>query len=211
METIIALCLIIIIMLLFQEKLILYKKADKNEIEEKEPDFSQIIGQTRSVERNSLPKSATEDYIKESRKNPDNFEVQYDENKNIDAEIQQEESGENFSNTPDWDQEEEELKEEAEFSNYNGLAQGVTFEELGTAGMLLQKDILDASQKQTAAGIVQKIHGTELFDLLVNSVEDASRKISELLYNISLTETKTDSSVLLPKNNYKDFDIQDFT
>ena len=103
------------------------------------------------------------------------------------------------------------MKEEAEFSNYNGLAQGVTFEELGTAGMLLQKDILDASQKQTAAGIVQKIHGTELFDLLVNSVEDASRKISELLYNISLTETKTDSSVLLPKNNYKDFDIQDFT
>ncbi|HFK5504994.1 conjugal transfer protein TraD [Elizabethkingia anophelis] len=211
METIIALCLIIIIMLLFQDKLILYKKADKNEIEEKEQDFTKIIGQTKSVSRNSSPKSATEDHIKESRKNPDNFEVQYDENENIDAEIQQEESEENFSNTPDWDQEEEELKGEAEFNNYNGLAQGVTFEELGTAGMLLQKDILDASQKQTAADIVQKIHGTELYDLLVNSIEDASRKISELLYNIILTETKTDSSVLLPKNNYKDFDIQDFT
>ena len=210
METIITLCLIIIIMLLFQDKLIFYKKVNKNETEEKEPDFTKIIGQTRSVERSLQPNSAIEDHTIKSAINTDNFDFQYDENKNIVSEIQQEESEENFSMTPDWDQEEEEFKEEAEFSNYDGLAQGVTFEELGTAGMLLQKDKLELSQKQTAADIVQKIHGTTLFDLLINSVEDASRKVSELLYNISLTETKTDSSVLLLKNNYKDFDIQDF-
>lgn len=209
METIIILCLMIIIILLFQDKLIIYRKVNKNEIEEKEPDFTQIIGQTRSVERTSLPKSTIENQIKKSRKNPDNLEVQYDEHENIDAEIQQEESEENFSSRLYWDLEEEELKEE-ELGHYNGLAQGVTFEELSTAGMLLQKDILDASQKQTAADIVQKIHGTELFDLLINSVDDASRKVSELLYNISQTETKTDSSILLLKNNYNDFDIQDF-
>ncbi|AQW91598.1 conjugal transfer protein TraD [Elizabethkingia anophelis] len=210
METIITLCLIIIIMLLFQDKLIIYKKQNKNETEEKEPDFTQIIGQTRSVERSLQPNSAIDDHTMKPKINTDNFDFQYDEDKNIVSEIQQEESEENFSMTPDWDQEEEEFKEEAEFSNYDGLAQGVTFEELGTAGMLLQKDKLELSQKQTAADIVQKIHGTALFDLLINSVEDASQKVSELLYNIILTETKTDSSVLLLKNNYKDFDIQDF-
>ncbi|MCL1665819.1 hypothetical protein [Elizabethkingia ursingii] len=210
METIITLCLIIIIMLLFQDKLIIYKKENQNEIEEKEPDFTHIIGQTRSVERSLQPNSAIDDQPIKSAINTDNFNFQYDENKNIVSEIQQEESEKKISTTPDWDQEEEEFKEEAEFINYDGLAQGVTFEELGTAGMLLQKDKLKPSQKQTAADIVQKIHGTELFDLLINSVEDASRKVSELLCSISQIEIKTDSSVLLLKNNYKDFDIQDF-
>ena len=79
---------------------------------------------------------------------------------------------------PDLEEEEEEWNRYGVSDVENGLAQGVTFEELGTVGMLLQKEKLEPSQKETAVTIVQKIDGTELFNLLESSMEGASQKIA---------------------------------
>jgi hypothetical protein len=75
--------------------------------------------------------------------------------------------------------------------------------------MLLQKDNLEQSQKETAVAIVQKIQGTELFSLLENSMESASRKIAELLDGNLSSETDASSSNLR-KNDISHFDIGEF-
>ena len=76
-------------------------------------------------------------------------------------------------------------------------------------GILLQKEKLEQSQKETAIAIVQKIQGTELFSLLENSMEGASRKIAELLDSTLSSETEAGSSTLR-KNDLGDFDIREF-
>ncbi|MNE84725.1 hypothetical protein D3C80_1816600 [compost metagenome] len=75
--------------------------------------------------------------------------------------------------------------------------------------MLLQKEKLHPSQKETAVAIVQKIQGTELFSLLENSIESASRKIAELLDGSLSSETDAGSSNLR-NNDLNDFDIGEF-
>ena len=72
--------------------------------------------------------------------------------------------------------------------------------------MLLQKEKLEPSQKETVVAIVQKIHGTRLFSVLENSMESASRKIAELLDGSLSSETNSGSSILR-KNDWEDFDI----
>jgi hypothetical protein len=68
---------------------------------------------------------------------------------------------------------------------------------------------LEPSQKETAVTVVQKIQGTELFSLLENSMESASRKIAELLDGSLSPETDAGSSNLR-KNDLEDFDIGEF-
>ena len=75
--------------------------------------------------------------------------------------------------------------------------------------MLLQKENLEPSQKKTAVALIQKIQGTELFSLLENSMESASRKIAELLDSTLSSETE-DGSSTLRKNDLGDFDIGEF-
>ena len=123
--------------------------------------------------------------------------------------IPQEELDEVFGNIPDFEEEEEEWNRYGIFGGNVGFAQGVTFEELSSVGMLLQKDKLEPSQKETAVAIVQKIQGTELFSLLENSMESASRKIAELLDGSLSSETNSSSSNLR-KNDWEDFDIGEF-
>ena len=76
-------------------------------------------------------------------------------------------------------------------------------------GVLLQKEKLETAQKETAIAIVHKIQGTELFSLLENSIDGASRKIAELL-NSTLTSETDPSSSTLRKNDLNDFDIGEF-
>ena len=75
--------------------------------------------------------------------------------------------------------------------------------------MMLQKEKLEPSQRETMADIVQKIQGTELFSLLENSIEGASRKIAELLDG-SLSYESEEGSSTLQKNDLNDFDIGEF-
>ena len=210
MEIVIVICLLIVIALLVQDKIVIKKSSERKPIQEKNnPKLPDIMGQPRLKRSLSVPNNATESQVEELELNPDNFDIEYDENENVGIQIPQEELDEVFSNMPDFGEEEEEWNRYELSDGDNGFAQGVTFEELNFVGILLQKEKLEQSQKETAIAIVQKIQGTELFSLLENSMEGASRKIAELLDSSLSSETEAGSSTLR-KNDLGDFDIREF-
>ncbi|WP_291115937.1 conjugal transfer protein TraD [Empedobacter sp. UBA7248] len=208
MEIIIVLCLIIIIYLLLQDKIISKKQPRQHNIQKKvNQNLPDLMGQPKPVRSLSLSKVSNESQLEDKEINPANLDIEYDEIVGI--QIPQEELDEVFSNMPDFEDEEEEWNRYGISSSDNGFAQGVTFEELSSVGMLLQKEKLEQSQKETAIAIVQKIQGTELFSLLENSMEGASQKIAELLDSSLSSKTETGSSTLR-KNDLEDFDIGEF-
>tara|TARA_R110002033_G_scaffold114942_1_gene159689 strand:+ start:1522 stop:2157 length:636 start_codon:yes stop_codon:yes gene_type:complete len=210
MEIVIVICLLIIIALLVQDKIVIKKSSERKPIQEKSnPKLPDIMGQPRPRKSLSMPNNATESQVEELEINPDTFDIEYDENENVGIQIPQEELDEVFSNMPDFEEEEEEWNRYVLSDGDNGFAQGVTFEELSSVGELLQKDKWEPTQKETAVAIVQKTQGTELFSLLENSIEGASRKIAALLDSSFSSETETGSSTLR-KNDLEDFDIGEF-
>ncbi|MBG6188083.1 conjugal transfer protein TraD [Flavobacterium sp. CAN_S2] len=209
METVIVICLLIVIALLLEDKIIIRKGEEHKPTQEKpNPKLPDIMGQPKSMRSLSVSMSATESQIKKQEQEIDNFDVEIDE-EDVDMQIPQEEQDEVFGNMPDLEEEEEEWNRYGISGGNDGFAQGVTFEELSSVGMLLQKEKLEPSQKETAVAIVQKIQGTELFTLLENSMESASRKIAELLDGSLFPETDAGSS-FLRKNDLEDFDIGEF-
>lgn len=167
------------------------------------------MGQPKSVRSQSLPNSANESQITEEEAVPDNLDIEYDDNETVDVQIPQEELDDAFSNISDFEEEEEEWNRYGTFGGDNGFAQGVTFEELSSIGVLLQKEKLEQAQKETAKAIVQKMQGTELFSLLENSIEGASQKIAKLLDRTLTSETEASSSTLR-KSDLENFDIGEF-
>ena len=210
MEIVIVICLLIVIALLVQDKIVIKNSSERKPIQEKSnPKLLDIMGQPRPKRSLSVPNNASESQVEEPEIYPDNLDIEYDENENVGIQIPQEELDKVFSNIPDFGEEEEEWNRYELSDGDNGFAQGVTFEELSSVGMLLQKEKLEPSQKETAITIVQKIQGTELFSLLENSMEGASRKIAELLDSSLSSETEASSSTLR-KNDLGDFDIREF-
>ena len=210
MEIVIVICLLIVIALLVHDKIVIKKNSERKPIQEKSnPKLPDIMGQPRPKRSLSVPNNATESQVEELEINPDNFDIEYDENENVGIQIPQEELDEVFRNMPDFEDEEEEWNRYGISSDDNGFAQGVTFEELSSVGVLLQKEELEPAQKETVIAIVQKIQGTELFNLLENSMEDASRRIAELLDSTLSSETEAGSSTLR-KSDLSDFDIGEF-
>jgi len=209
METVIDICLLIVIALLLEDKIIIRKGEEQKLTQEKpNPKLPDIMGQPKPMRSLSVSKTATESQIKKQEQEIDNFDVEIDE-EDVDMQIPQEELDEVFGNMPDLEEEEEEWNRYGISSEDNGFAQGVTFEELSSVGMLLQKEKLEQSRKETAVAIVQKIQGTELFTLLENSMESASRKIVELLDGSLFSEADAGTS-FLRKDDLEDFDIGDF-
>ncbi|HUI33171.1 MAG TPA: hypothetical protein VLY84_06115 [Dysgonamonadaceae bacterium] len=208
MEIVIVICLFMVIILLVSEKIVIkkitYKKESSSEL-----DLPEIMGKPMPVKSHSLPNTANERQIQEPEVNSYNLEIEYDENEDINIQIPQEELDEVFSNTPDLEEEEEEWNRYGMSGSDNGYAQGVTFEELSSVGMLLQKENLEPAQKEKAVDIVQRLQGTELFSLLESSMEGTSRRIAELLDSTLSSETETSSSTLR-KNDLNDFDIGEF-
>ncbi|WP_156308883.1 conjugal transfer protein TraD [Sphingobacterium endophyticum] len=210
MEIVIVICLLIVIALLSQDKIIIKKRSEQKPMQEKiNPNLPDIMGQPKPVRSLLMPNTANKSQIEEDEINPDNLDIEYDENENVGIQIPQEELDEVFRNTPDLDEEEEEWNRYGISGGDDSLAQGVTFEELSSVGVLLQKENLEQSQKETAVAIVQKLQGTDLFSLLENSIEGASRKIAELLDSTLASETE-DSSSALRKSDLGDFDIGEF-
>lgn len=209
METVIVICLLIVIALLLEDKIVIRKGEEQKPTQEKtNPKLPDIMGHPKPMRSLSVSMSATESQIKKQEQEIDNFDVEIDE-EDVDMQIPQEELDEVFGNMPDLEEEEEEWNRYGISGGNDGFAQGVTFEELSSVGMLLQKEKLEPSQKETAVAIVQKIQGTELFTLLENSMESASRKIAELLDGSLFSETDAGSS-FLRKNDLEDFDIGEF-
>ncbi len=210
MEIVIVICLLIVIVLLLQDKIVIHKRSKQEPPQKKaNPNLPDIMGQPKPVKSHSVPNTANESQITEPEINPDNLDIEYDENEIVGKQIPQEELDEVFSNMPDLEEEEEEWNRYGISGGDDGFAQGVTFEELSSVGVLLQKEELEPAQKETAIAIVQKIQGTELFSLLESSIEGASRKIAELLDSTLSAETDNSSSTLR-KSDLSDFDIGEF-
>ena len=212
METVIVTCLLILIALKLHDKMV-SKKIRKRPTDPDipNPNLPDIMGQPKSLESHRKPKTAIESQHPIQQPNLTNFDEEYDENEFIAIQIPQEEPDDDFSNMPYLNEEEEEWKRQelTGIDIESNLSQGVTYDELTTVGNWLQKENLEQSQKETAAVIVQKIQGTELFNLLENSVDGASRKIAELLDKTLSSETETGSSIVR-KNDLEDFDIGEF-
>lgn len=207
METIIVICLLIIIVLLVQDKIAIRKRSEQKPTQEKtNPNLSDIMGQPKPIrKRHTMPNkviSSQENKATTGNNNFDSEEQGY-------GQIPQEELDNVFNEVPDFEEEEEEWHQYREPNGENGFATGVTFEELNTVGILLQKEVLKPSQQQEAVDIVQRIQGTELFSLLENSLEGASQKIAKLL-DRSLSDQTNSGSSILRKNDLKDFDIGEF-
>ena len=210
METVIVICLLIIIVLLVQDKIVIKKRSKEKPMQEKvNPNLPDIMGQPKPVRRLYVPNTANESQIEEPEINSDNLDIEYDENENVGIQIPQEELDDVFRNMPDLEEEEEEWNRYGISGGNDSLAQGVTYDELSSVGALLQKENLEQAQKETAIAIVQRLQGTELFSLLENSIEGASRKIAELLDNTLSSETEAGSSTLR-KSDLSDFDIGEF-
>lgn len=210
METLILICLLVVIALLLHDKISIQIREKEKPVKGKDNyKLPNVMGRPKTVQRLSMPKSAAERPSSNKKQQIDNFDIEIDK-EDFDIEIPQEELDDVFRNQPDLEEEEEEEWNGYGMSAWNdGFAQGVTFEELSTVGMLLEKEKLEQSQKETAIALVQKIQGTELFTLLENSMESASRKIAQLLEG-SLSSEKDSGSSYLRKNDLNDFDIQEF-
>ena len=209
METVIVICLLIVIVLLLQDKIVIKKYQEQKPRQDKNnPKLPDIMGQPKPQRSLAVQKNDNESQEQKEEQISDNFDIEIDEEK---VEIQRlpEELDEVFGNALDFENEEEEWNSYGLSDGDNGFAQGVTFEELSTVKKLLKKEKMRPSQKETAAAIVQKIHGTELFDLLENSIEDASQKIAKLLDGTLSSETDSGSS-FLHKNDLEGFDIGEF-
>ncbi|SHM05399.1 hypothetical protein SAMN05444366_2191 [Flavobacterium saccharophilum] len=199
----------LVIILLLQDKIVIQiSKKGKPKQERANSDLPDIMGQPRTARGLSMPINAPESRIKKQQQETNNFDIEIGQ-EDVDAEIPREELDDVFRNQPDLEEEEEEWNGYGIPEGNDGFAQGVTFEELSAVGMLLEKEKLEPSQKETAIALVQKIQGTDLFSLLENSIESASRKIAELLDG-SLSSENDSGPSYLRKIDLNDFDIGDF-
>lgn len=209
METVIVICLLIVIVLLLQDKIVIKKYQEQNPIQDKNnPKLPDIMGQPKPQRSLAVPKNDIESQEQKVEQTNDNFDFEINEEK-VELQMLPEELDEVLGNVPDFEEEEEEWNSYGISDGENGFAQGVTFEELSTVKKLLKKEKMRPSQKETATVLLQKIQGTELFDLLENSIEDASQKIAKLLDGTLSSETDSGSS-FLHKNDLEDFDIGEF-
>lgn len=209
MEILILLSSLIIIVLLLQDKIVFHKKPKTRSTPVVTNYTSSIMGESKSVERKLSPKPSNESPVEKHLSKPSNFDEEINDKK-VDIQIPQEELDKVFESTPDFEEEEEEWSQYQIFNDDNGLATGVTFEELDTVEVFLKEQKLEVSQKEKAADIIQKIQGTELFNLLENSIEGASIKIAELLDRNLSFENNSNSS-FYENSNFEGFDIEDFT
>ena len=209
METVIVICLLVVIFLLAKDKIVIEKYHKKPLRQEKvNSSLPDIIGQPKPQRSLSVPKKSNDRQEPKEDHFNDNFDIEIDEDK-VELQIPQEDLDEVFGNIPDFENEEEEWNSYGISNGDNGFAQGVTFEELSTVKTMLKKEKMRPSQKETATVLLQKIQGTELFDLLENSIEDASQKIAKLLDGTLSSEMNSGSS-FLRKNDLEDFDIREF-
>ncbi len=208
METIIVICLLIIIVLLVQDKIVIRKRQEQKPKEEKaNPDLPDIMGQPKPIrKRHTMSNKAIDSQENKATTDNNSFDS---EKQRFNRQIPQEDPDNVFSEVPDFEEEEEEWHQYREPNGENGFATGVTFDELSTVGVLLQKEVLEPSQQQEVVDIVQRIQGTELFSLLDSSLESASRKIAKLLDH-SLSDQTDSGSSTLRKNDLDDFDIKEF-
>jgi len=211
MEIVIVICLLIVIALLLQDKIVIKTRSKHSPKQEKaNPNLPDIMGQPKLVKSPSVPNTTNEIQIQKSELNPANLDIEYDNNEIVGIQIPQEEIEAVFSNIPDFKEEEEEWYSYDKNNNEEiGLAQGVTFEELMVVGDILNKEKVAQVQQQKLTLIIDKLHGTELYHLLENSMQNNVQKIASLLENNLSIKSKAHSAPL-QKKDITDFNIDEF-
>ncbi|WP_312822731.1 hypothetical protein [Epilithonimonas sp.] len=204
MEQIIIIVLIIVIVMILLNRKFSISIREKDNVT-KSTNLPSIMGDTKPRERHPLPIDTNEGQNNVPFTEENNFESETTEEEleNVDT---AKNLGEISVKNEDW-QEDEDWK--YQHSNVeSGVATGVTFQELSTAGQLLQEETLEPDLEQQAVDIIQKIQGTELFDLLESSLGDASKRIASLLKESISNEDEIISSKR--SNSSDSFDIGEF-
>ena len=211
METLIVICLIIVILLLLKDKVVINKTVRREvKPEHHRPDLPDIMGLPKPVERHTLPLNATKSQAGGRDGIADNFGTEtYGIGLGLENPQIEGEPDEVFGSMSDFENEEDEWDEYGFEDSGNEFATGVTFDELTTVVTWLEQEAPEPALQQKTVGIVQRLQGTELFGLLENSMEGASRKIAELL-DKSLSAGTDFSSPDLRKSDLEDFDIGEF-
>lgn len=207
-KIIIAMLLGVIVILLYLRS----KAKNNNKPNQKQinslPGVPDIVGRPKLGGRSALPKQVFKTENNSMTSVVHNFDTVNKRESKIP--IPQEDPDE--ENIPDWDDEEEEMKgyaANAVYSIDDGLATGVTYDELATVGQLLQRKALKASEKKRTVSVASKIDGTELMLMLETAVGDASKRIAMLLDQADNHESDSGSSSLR-NNNESNFDIGDY-
>ncbi|WP_116787851.1 hypothetical protein [Flavobacterium psychrotrophum] len=172
------------------------------------PGIPDIVGRPKLGGHPAEPTRATE--IQNSDNTPATSTFDNVNKREVKPAIPQEEPDE--KGIPDWDEEEEEMKGYAANTVHRieeGLATGVTYDELAAVGQLLQRKALKASEKKSTVSVASKIDGTELMHMLETAVGDASKKIAKLLDRADDYESDSGSSALR-NDNEGNFDIGDY-
>jgi hypothetical protein len=208
MESLIIICLLTIILLLLHDKIFQKQspcyKTGKQTGNKRQ---ANIMGEAKTSFHSGTIASSERQENKLDF-NPSNLEIEYDISENVNLLNPQEEPG-GFNSIPDFIEEEEEWKKYRIIGEDNSFAQGVTFEELSSVERFVKQTSFTPSQKETAAAIVQKTYGTELYTLLENSMENASYEITQLL-DKSFDHGENTGSSITRKSNLSDLEIEDF-
>jgi hypothetical protein len=170
--------LLVIILLLWDRKFTDQHSKGKNA--EAHLTVPSIMGETKKEERKPVPSDVDQGQSESIVLKANNFDSETKEEV-FENTASKKELDEILVKNNDLEDEEEDWQYQDDSKIESGFATGVTFQELSTAGQLLQQDVLEPDLEQQAVTIIQKIQGTELFDLLENSLGDASKRIAALL------------------------------
>lgn len=196
--------LLVIILLLWDRKSI--NQHSKEKSAEAHLNVPSIMGETKIEERKRVPSDADQGQSESIVLKANNFDSETKEE--FENTASKKELDEILVKNNDWEDEEEDWQYQDDSKIESGFATGVTFQELSTAGQLLQQDLLEPDLKQQAVTIIQKIQGTELFDLLENSLGDASKRVTNLL---SQHISNEDGDISFKRKDDADgFDIGEF-
>lgn len=197
--------LLFIILLLWDRKFTGHHPKEKSA--EAHRTVPSIMGKTKTEERKLQPSDAYQSQKKSIVSKASNFDPETKEEV-IENTASKKEIDEILVINNGHEDEEEDWQYQDDPQIESGFATGVTFQELSTAGQLLQQDLLEPDLEQQAVHIIQKIQGTELFDLLENSLGDASKRVANLLsQNIS---NEDEYISFKRKDDAESFDIGDF-
>jgi len=208
MEIVIVICLLVVIVLLLQDKIVIKKPSPKRPSDHKAPELPAVMGRPKPLARQAATNNAKEGHKEKGIILEPSFATTSEDNHYSSVTIQEEPDDVSRIEI-DLEEEEEELRGYGTPNGEDGFATGVTFEELSTVGALLQQGVLEPAQQRQAVDIVQSMQGTDLFNLLEGSIEDASQRIATLLDKNLGPEADSGSSTMRNKD-VDSFDIGEF-
>lgn len=196
METLILICLLLIIVLLLHDKVKFSKELKQQDKPiDHRPLDNDIMGRPKGMARLHDPKNDPVPSLKVERYAKTNVV----EEENLSPSDEAEDDSE-----VDYDEEEEEWRNTSYILNDQGFAEGVTFEELQSLHDFVNNDRAVSTQSGQLLETAKKLQGTELFSLMQSSVEGASKKIAQLL------DSTFNTPNLSPDDQRNSFNINDY-